>query len=73
MEEEKQSEEILSEDEKVKALNEETEALNKAIAENENAKAKAKLGGVSVGHPQTEEVKEETAVEYKNRVLSGEI
>ena len=38
--------------EKIANLNAETESLNKAIAENENAKAKAMLGGTAdAGQP----------------------
>jgi len=43
-------------DGQIKRLNEETERLNRAIAENENAKARARLGGVAdAGQPQKEE------------------
>ena len=34
-------------DEKVKQLNEDTERINQAIAENENAKARQRLGGIA--------------------------
>jgi len=57
----------------IKRINSETERLNKAIAENENVKARAKLAGVTAGAPQTEEVKEETPQEYAKKVMSGEI
>ena len=36
-------------DKKIKALNADTERINEAIAENENAKAREKLGGGSAG------------------------
>ena len=69
-----EEEQTTNEAEKVKALTEETKSIQEAIAENENAKAKAKLGGVSLGAPQEEEKnKEETPTEYKDRVLSGNI
>jgi|TARA_R100000501_G_C2587141_1_gene88349 predicted metal-dependent peptidase len=73
MAEEEQKEEVQNETDKVKVLEEETKSIQEAIAENENAKAKAKLGGVSLGAPQEEEKKEETPTEYKDRVLSGNI
>lgn len=50
----------------------ETEGLNKAIAEKENADARSKIAGVSAGHTPIEEKKEETPQEYKDRILKGE-
>ena len=49
----------------------ETERLNKAIAEKENAEARAKIAGVVEGPEQVEEKKEETPEEYKDRIMSG--
>lgn len=59
-------------DEQVKQLNTDTERINKAIAENENAKARQKLSGVADAG-QTAVKKEETPVEYKNRIEGGDI
>ncbi len=55
-------------DEKVKQLNADTERINKAIAENENAKARQKLGGVTEAGQVQEKPKEETPKEYRTRV-----
>lgn len=51
-------------------INADTERLNKAIAENENAKARAKISGVAEAG-QMQEKKEETPKEYSNRMLRG--
>lgn len=52
----------------IENLNRETERLNKALAEKQNAEARAKLGGVTVGAPQKEEPHEETPAEYSKRI-----
>ena len=54
-------------DEKVKQLNADTERINKAIAENENAKARAKLGGVTEAGQKPIKA-EETDKEYRVRI-----
>ena len=54
-------------DKEVERLNADTERINKAIAENENAKAKEKLGGVAEAG-QVAEKKEETPKEYNDRI-----
>lgn len=48
----------------------ETEALEKAYAERENAKARLNLGGGTYGN-QNQKPKEETALEYQKRVMAG--
>ena len=55
-------------DKQVKLLDADTERINKAIAENENAKARQKLNGVAEAGQQPPEKKEETPKEYRNRV-----
>ena len=55
-------------DEKIKQLNEDTERINKAIAENENAKARQKLGGDSNAGGEKDKTKEETPKEYNDRI-----
>ena len=60
-------------DEQVKQLDADTERINKAIAENENAKARQKLSGTADGVGVQEEKKEETAKEYKDRALAGNL
>lgn len=50
----------------------ETEELQKAIAEKENADAKAKIAGVSES-PQPEEKKEETPAEYAKRISENRL
>lgn len=57
-------------DEKVKQLNTDTERINQAIAENENAKARQKLSGV-VDAGKKEEEKEETDRDYALSVVAG--
>lgn len=57
-------------DEKVQQLNADTERINQAIAENENAKARQKLSGTAEAG-QTPEKKEETNEEYTERFLAG--
>ena len=49
-------------------LNAETEGLNKAIAENENAKARQKAGGITEAGKSTEKPKTETPHEYRLRI-----
>ena len=51
------------ENEEVERLNAETERINKAIAENENAKAREKLGGVTTAGNKIEEPKKLTETE----------
>ena len=51
----------------------ETEGLNKAIAEKENADARAKIAGVTDAGIQPEKPVEETNAEYAKRVASGKI
>ena len=46
----------------------ETEKLNKAIAEKENAEARAKVSGVVVAGQKKEKDKEETNHEYHERI-----
>ena len=60
-------------DKKVAALNADTERINRAIAENANAKARQMLGGQSEAGQQVPEKKEDTPAEYTAKVLSGEI
>ena len=57
---------------KIKQLNADTERINKAIAENENAKARQKLGGVSEAG-QTPVVKEETDEDKAKAFEKGEV
>ncbi len=59
-------------DEKVKQLNADTERINQAIAENENAKARQKLSGVAEAGVQTTPKAPETDEEYTERFLKGE-
>ncbi len=61
--------ETVKETERIRA---ETERLNKAIAEKENADARAKIAGVTDAGVQPEPEKEETPAEYKDRILRGE-
>ena len=53
-------------------INSETERLKKAIAEKENAEARAKIAGVTDAGIQPEKPVEETPAEYKDRILRGE-
>ncbi len=57
-------------DKKIEQLDAKTERIKKALAEAEQAKAEAKLAGVTdaVEQPPVEK-KEETPVEYKDRIL----
>ena len=57
-------------DEKIERLNADTERINKAIAENENAKAREKIGGITAG-AQPEEKKELTPKEYAESISKG--
>ena len=59
-----------STDEKIEQLNADTERINKAIAENENAKAREKMGGITSG-AQPEVKKELTLKEYADSVSKG--
>ena len=59
-------------DKKVKSLNADTERINIAIAENENAKARQKLGGVTEAGQQPVK-KEMSDVEYAQKARSGEL
>ena len=59
-------------DKKVEQLNADTERINQAIAENENAKAREKLGGVTEGKQDTKPV-EETPEEYAKKVMANDI
>jgi len=59
-------------EDKIKQLNAETERLIRAIAEHENAKARAALGGVSV-LSQPEVKKALTPKEYKDEIMAGRI
>jgi len=58
-------------DEEVKRLNEETERLNRAIAEKENAEARAKAGGITTAGKEPEKQKEISDVEYSKNALAG--
>ncbi len=58
-------------DAKVEQLNSDTKRINQAIAENENAKARQKLGGTTEAGQVPEKPKEETAKEYKDRIMLG--
>ena len=60
-------------DTEVERLNTDTERINEAIAKNENAKARQKLGGVTEAGKIQEKPKEETAKEYKDRAMSGDL
>ena len=60
-------------DEEVKRLNIDTERINKAIAENENAKARQKLGGISEAGSPSVKKPEETDEEYTARFQKGEV
>ncbi len=55
-------------DAKVEQLNAETERINEAVAENENAKAREKLGGKSEAGGEPIKPKEETPKEYNERI-----
>jgi len=55
---------------KVEQLNADTERINKAIAENENAKARDKLSG-RADAGQASIKKEETPKEYSDRVMNN--
>lgn len=58
-------------DKEIERINADTERINKAFAENENAKARSRLGGVTdAGKP--EEVKAKiTNKEYSQSVIRG--
>lgn len=60
-------------DEEVEQLNADTERINKAIAENENAKARQKLGGESLGYTPPVKKEPETDDEYAERFQKGEV
>ncbi len=59
-------------DKKVEELNADTERINRAIAENLNAKARQKISGENEGG-QTTVVKEETAQEYAKKVMANDL
>lgn len=60
-------------DKKVEQLNADTKRINQAIAENENAKARQKVGGVTENAPIPDKKKEEVSdKEYAEKALSGE-
>ena len=60
-------------DKKVAELNADTERINKAIAENENAKARERLSGTAEAGIKSEAKKEETPEEYAEKVRKGEV
>ena len=60
-------------DEKVKQLNADTERINQAIAENENAKARQKLSGVAEAGIVKEKKKEVSDIEYAEKALNNEL
>ena len=57
--------------EEIERINAETERLNKSIAENENARARAKLAGIST-FSAPDKPKEDSPKEYARKVLAGE-
>ena len=60
-------------DKKIEQLDAKTQRIRKALAANEQAVAEAKLAGVTDAVEQPpEKPKEETNVEYKDRILRGE-
>lgn len=59
-------------DKKVEQLNADTERINQAVAENENAKAREKLGGTSEAGQAAVKPAEETAEEYSDRIMKNE-
>ena len=59
-------------DKKVEQLNADTERINQAIAENENAKAREKLGGTSEAGQAAVKPAGETAEEYSDRIMKNE-
>ncbi len=60
-------------DEEVKRINEDTERINKAIAENENAKARQKMSGRAEGGTEPAKPEPETDEEYTERFEKGEV
>jgi len=58
-------------DDKIEQLNADTERINKAIAENENAKARQKLSGTAEAGLKPTKEKELTDIEYANQQFSG--
>ena len=54
-------------------LNIETQELEKAIAEKKNADARSQIAGVTSGKIAEPEKKEETAREYSDRIMKGEL
>ena len=60
-------------DEEVAKLNADTERINKAIAENENAKARQKLGGFTDAGQQPVKKEKISDKEYAEKALSGEL
>jgi hypothetical protein len=60
-------------DEKVKQLNADTERINQAIAENENAKARQQLSGTAEAGTRTPKPKKLTNTEYAEALERGEV
>ena len=60
-------------DKKVEQLNADTERINKAIAENENAKARQKLGGITEAGQQPVKEKEISDEDYAKKASAGEL
>ena len=58
-------------DKQIEQLNADTERINKAIAENDNAKARQQLGGTTEAGAQSEK-KKETDEEYTARFEAGD-
>lgn len=57
-------------DEEIKRINEETQRLNRAIAEKEHAEARAKLAGVTT-YQEPEKPKEMSDIEYWKAAREG--
>ena len=57
----------------VERLNTETEGINKAIAENENAKGRERIAGVAQGGKTEEAPTPETDEEYTEKFKRGEV
>ena len=55
-------------DDEIKRINADTERINKAIAENQRAKALQQAGGMSEAGQGTPKPKEETDKEYSDRI-----
>ena len=59
-------------DKKIEQLNTDTERINQAIAENENAKARQALGGRAEAGAEPEKPKEIDNKEYAEKALAGD-